>query len=495
MTPILLSRPRRSKKIMSQEHLTIWKSCLQVIEDNITPQAFKTWFAPIKPLNLESQVLTIQVPSQFFYEWLEEHYISLLRKTIRKELGPDARLEYSIIMENVGASGNQASSPYTVKIPASNRQSAKNPTVAMPVGMHETPIKNPFVIPGLRKLNIDSNLNPNYSFDQFIEGECNRLARSAGYAVANKPGGTAFNPLLIYGSTGLGKTHLAHAIGLEIKEQNPELTVLYVSSEKFTHQFIDAVRNNSVNDFSHFYQMIDVLLIDDVQFFSGKEKTQDVFFHIFNHLHQTGKQIVLTSDKPPVEMQGMEQRLLSRFKWGLSADIQVPSLETRMAILEKMMYADGIELPREVVEYLAYSITSNVRELEGALISLIAQSSLNKKSITLELAKQMIDKFVKNTAREVSIDYIQKVVCDYFDLPLELLKSKTRKREIVQARQIAMYFSKKMTKSSLANIGLHCGGKDHATVLHACRTVNNLQETDKHFRKYLDDLEKKLAIH
>ena len=494
-TPILLTRPYRSKKIMSQEHLTIWKSCLQVIEDNITPQAFKTWFAPIKPLMLESQVLTIQVPSQFFYEWLEEHYISLLRKTIRKELGPDARLEYSIIMENVGASGNQASSPYTVKIPASNRQSAKNPTVAMPVGMHETPIKNPFVIPGLRKLNIDSNLNPNYSFDQFIEGECNRLARSAGYAVANKPGGTAFNPLLIYGSTGLGKTHLAHAIGLEIKEQNPELTVLYVSSEKFTHQFIDAVRNNSVNDFSHFYQMIDVLLIDDVQFFSGKEKTQDVFFHIFNHLHQTGKQIVLTSDKPPVEMQGMEQRLLSRFKWGLSADLQVPSLETRMAILEKMMYADGIELPREVVEYLAYSITSNVRELEGALISLIAQSSLNKKSITLELAKQMIDKFVKNTAREVSIDYIQKVVCDYFDLPLELLKSKTRKREIVQARQIAMYFSKKMTKSSLANIGLHCGGKDHATVLHACRTVNNLQETDKHFRKYLDDLEKKLAIH
>jgi chromosomal replication initiator protein len=241
--------------------------------------------------------------------------------------------------------------------------------------------------------------------------------------------------------------------------------------------------------------MIDVLIIDDVQFFSGKEKTQDVFFHIFNHLHQTGKQLVLTADKPPVEMQGMEQRLLSRFKWGLSADLQTPALETRMAILEKKMYSDGIDMPREVVEYLAYSITTNVRELEGALISLIAQSSLNKKAITLDLARQMIDKFVKNTAREVSIDYIQKVVCDYFDLPIELLKSKTRKREIVQARQIAMYFSKKMTKSSLANIGLHCGGKDHATVLHACRTVNNLSETDKHFRKYLDDLDKKLSIH
>jgi chromosomal replication initiator protein len=240
--------------------------------------------------------------------------------------------------------------------------------------------------------------------------------------------------------------------------------------------------------------MIDVLIIDDVQFFAGKDKTQDVFFHIFNHLHQSGKQLVLTSDKPPVEMQGMEQRLLSRFKWGLSADLQVPSLETRIAILEKKLYIDGVELPREVVEYLAYSITTNIRELEGAYISLLAQASLNKKAITLDLAKQMIDKFVKNTAREVSIDYIQKVVCDYFDLPIELLKSKTRKREVVQARQIAMYFAKSMTKSSLATIGMHCGGKDHATVLHACRTVNNLMDTDKRFRAYIDELEKKLSI-
>lgn len=476
---------------MSKNHNQVWSSCLNVIKDNISHQAFKTWFEPIKPVKLEKNVLTIQVPSQFFYEWLEEHYVTLLKKIIRKELGADGRLEYSIIMEN-NLSG---SNPYTVKVPTTNKKAIKNPSVSIPMDPNTTPIKNPFVIPGLQKLKIDSNLNPNYSFENFVEGECNRLARSAGYAVANKPGGTAFNPLLIYGGVGLGKTHLAHAIGIEIKNKSPEKTVLYVSSEKFTHQFIDAVKNNSVNDFSHFYQMIDVLIIDDVQFFSGKEKTQDVFFHIFNHLHQTGKQIILTADKPPVEMQGMEQRLLSRFKWGLSADLQTPSLETRIAILEKKMYADGIDLPKEVVEYLAYSITTNVRELEGALISLIAQSSLNKKSITLELAKQMIDKFVKNTAREVSIDYIQKVVCDYFDLPIELLKSKTRKREIVQARQIAMYFAKKMTKSSLANIGMHCGGKDHATVLHACRTVNNLQETDKHFRKYLEDLEKKLSIH
>jgi chromosomal replication initiator protein len=315
------------------------------------------------------------VPSQFFYEWLEEHYIKLLKKTIKKEIGPDAKLEYSIIMENNQGNTN----PYTIKIPTSNKRVIKNPSVSMPLDISANPIKNPFIIPGLRKINVDSNLNPNYSFENFVEGDCNRLARSAGYAVAEKPGGTAFNPLLIYGGVGLGKTHLAHAIGISIKNRMPNKTVLYVSSEKFTHQFIDSVKNNSTNDFIHFYQMIDVLLIDDVQFFSGKEKTQDVFFHIFNHLHQTGKQLVLTSDKAPVELQGMEQRLLSRFKWGLSADLQVADLETRIAILQKKMYADGIELPKEVVEYLAYSISSNIRELEGALISLIAQSSLNKK--------------------------------------------------------------------------------------------------------------------
>ncbi|MFZ1333035.1 MAG: chromosomal replication initiator protein DnaA, partial [Flavobacteriales bacterium] len=385
--------------------------------------------------------------------------------------------------------------PYTVRVPTSNARQVKNSPVSLPVDVANSPIKNPFIIPGLRKIKVESHLNPNYSFDSFIEGDCNRLARSAGYAVAQKPGGTAFNPLLVYGGVGLGKTHLAHAIGIEIKKNHPEKTILYVPAEKFTQQFIEAVKNNTVGDFTQFYQMMDVLLIDDVQFLAGKEKTQDVFFHVFNALHQAGKQLVITSDKAPVEMAGMEQRLLSRFKWGLSADLQTPGLETRIAILENKMYAEGIDLPKEVVEYLAYSITTNIRELEGAMISLIAQSSLNKKAVTLDLAKQMIDKFVKNTAREVSIDYIQKVVCDYFDLPIELLKSKTRKREVVQARQIAMYFAKKMTKSSLANIGAHCGGKDHATVLHACRTVNNLQETDKQFRGYLEDLEKKLSIH
>lgn len=470
---------------------SVWNNCLEIIKDNVNSQNYKTWFEPIKPVKLATNILTIQVPSQFFYEWLEEHYITLLKKTIRKELGGEGKLEYSIIMENAYG---RTEKPITMKVPTMNAKELKNPSVSMPLDISSNPIKNPFIIPGLKKVTVESQLNPNYSFEHFVEGDCNRLARSAGFAVSNKPGGTAFNPLLIYGGVGLGKTHLAQAIGIEIKKNYPNKTVLYIQSEKFISQFIDAVKNNNQNDFIHFYQMIDTLIIDDVQYLAGKERTQDVFFHIFNHLHQTGKQLVLTSDRAPVELQGIEQRLLSRFKWGLSADLQSPGLETRIAILEKKIYNEGIELPKEVVEYLAYSITSNVRELEGALISLLAQSSLNKKTITLELAKQMIDKFVKSTAREVSIDYIQKVVCDYFDLPIDLMKSKTRKREVVQARQIAMYFAKNMTKSSLATIGLHCGGKDHATVLHACRTVNNLMDTDKRFRSYIEELEKKISI-
>ena len=467
---------------------SVWKKCLQIIKDNVSPQSFKTWFEPIKPIRLDGKVLTIEVPSQFFYEWLEEHYITLIKKVIRQQLGPEGRLEYSIVMEHA-----VAEKPYTVRIPTKTSGDLKNSPVSVPVNVSST-IRNPFIIPGLKKVNVESQLNPNYTFENFVEGDCNRLARSAGYAVAGIPGGTAFNPLLIYGGVGMGKTHLAHAIGIEIKNSHPGKTVLYVTSEKFTLQFIDAVRNNEQNDFVHFYQMMDVLIIDDIQSLAGKEKTQDVFFHIFNHLHQTGKQIILTSDKAPVDLQGMEQRLLSRFKWGLAADLQMPDLETRISILNRKMYQDGIELPKEIVEYIAYSITSNVRELEGALISILAQASLNKKSVTLELAKQMIDKFVKNTTHEVSIDYIQKIVCDYFDLPIEMLKSKTRKRQVVQARQIAMYFAKNMTKSSLSSIGAHCGGKDHATVLHACRTVNNLIETDKKFKASVMELQKKIAI-
>jgi chromosomal replication initiator protein len=472
-------------------HKEVWNNCLKIIKDNVPSISFRTWFEPIVPLRLENKVLTIQVPSPFFYEYLEEKYIDIISKTLRKELGYEAKLEYSIVMENPGQS---ASRLYTIKLPAKNQIEIKNNPVSVPINIDENTIKNPFIIPGIKKMNIDPRLNAEYSFENFVEGECNRLARSAGFAVSNNPGGTAFNPLLIYGDSGLGKTHLAQAIGIEIKDKFQDKTVLYVPANRFQTQFVEAIRNNTKNDFLHFYQMIDVLVIDDVHEFAGKEKTQDIFFHIFNHLHQSGKQLILTCDKPPVELQGLEQRLLSRFKWGLSADLQIPDFETRVAILKQKTYKDGIVLPDEVVEYIATHITDNVRELEGALISLLAQSTLNKKEITLNLAKEMIDKLIKNTKREVSIDYIQKVVCNYFDVPVDSLQSKTRKREIVQARQVAMYFSKNLTKSSLATIGSQIGGKDHATVLHACKTVNNLVETDKQFKNQIEEIEKKLKF-
>jgi len=320
---------------MKNKCVEIWDKCLSIIEDNIPPQSYNTWFAPINPINFDNDVLTIQVPSQFFYEWLEEHYITLLRKTIRMVIGSGASLEYSVIVDN---NSTDKSKSYAVKYPATDKKATQNNQVSMPLDLNKgktRDIPNPFIIPGLKKLKVESQLVDTYSFDNFIEGECNRLARSAGWAISENPGKTAFNPLLVYSSVGLGKTHLAHAIGLQVKKNFPEKIVLYVKTDQFINQYIDSVRNNNQNDFVHFYQMIDVLIIDDIQFIAGKEKTQDVFFHIFNHLHQNNKQLVLTSDKPPVELKGMEPRLLSRFKWGLAADLQMPDLETRISILRK----------------------------------------------------------------------------------------------------------------------------------------------------------------
>ena len=469
---------------------SVWRNCLSFINDNIQPQAYKTWFEPITAVKLSENSLSIQVPSKFFYEWLEEHYVKILKVALTKELGEQAKLVYIIKMENTY--GNKQ--PFTEKIPSTNRTSIKSQQADIPLKNKNPELKNPFIIPGIRNVRIESQLNPTYTFNNFLEGDSNRLARNAGIAVANKPGGTSFNPLLVFGGVGLGKTHLAHAIGVDIKDKYPEKTVLYISAEKFTQQYVESVKKNNRNDFIHFYQIIDVLIIDDVQFLSGKSGTQDVFFHIFNHLHQNGKQVILTSDKAPVDMQDIEQRLLSRFEWGLSAELQKPDLETRVAIVKNKLYRDGVEMSDDVVEYIAKNIKTNVRELEGAVISLIAQSSFNKKEITLSLAKEIVEKFVKNTKREVSIDYIQKVVSDYFQMDVDTLQSKTRKRHIVQARQLAMFFAKKFTKASLASIGSQIGQRDHATVLHACKTVDNLSSTDKQFRKYVEDLTKKLSV-
>jgi chromosomal replication initiator protein len=478
---------------MDNTHEIVWSKCLGVIRDNIPQNSFNTWFVPIKPVKIINNVLTIQVPSQFFYEWLEEHYIDLLRKTIKKELGAEGRLEYSIVID----SAYNSNKPYTINAPTLNKKALKNPPVTMPLDLNRengVSVPNPFIIPGLRKMNIHPQLIESYNFDNFIQGDCNRLARSAGIAVGQNPGKTSFNPLLIYSASGLGKTHLAHAIGIEVKNNFPDKTVLYVSCEQFTNQFIDAVKNQNQNDFIHFYQMIDVLIVDDIHSLANKIKTQDVFFHIFNQLHQNGKQIIITSDQPPVEMKGIEPRLLSRFKWGLSADLQVPDLETRIAILRKKMYNDGVEMPENVVELIANTIDTNVREMEGAMISILAQSSMNKKEINLELANNILRKFVKSTPREITIEHIQKTIGDYFNIPIDKINSSTRKREIVQARQLAMFFAKSYTKHSLASIGNKLGKKDHATVLHAFKTVKNLYDTDREFKKSFDDIDNILKI-
>ena len=475
-------------KAKIEDFQAVWNECLKIIEDNISAKSFETWFHPIKPISLAGQVLTIQVPSLYYHEYIEGNFWQLLKSAIHKVLGPDGKLEYNILVINKGP---------TITLPPTVVGRVDSQNRAIPIRIDEDTdekeIPNPFILPGLKKLNILSQLNQDKNFDGFVEGECNRLARAAGYAIAENPGKTAFNPLFLYSGVGLGKTHLAHAIGLETKARFPELVVLYVEAETFIQQYVEAARGNNINDFVHFYQMLDVLIIDDIQFLSGKTGTQEIFFHIFNYFHQKNKQIIITADKSPADILGFEKRLLSRFRWGLSADLQAPDKETRIKIINKKLYDNGIGfISDEVIEYLAYRIVTNIREIEGAIISIMAQSSLNKKQITVELAKQMIDKFVRNTAHEMSVDYIQKVVCDYFKIPVSAIFASTRKRDVVQVRQIAMFFAKKHTELSLAQIGTMCGDKGHATVLHACKTIENVRSTDKNIRNKLEEIDKLL---
>ena len=464
---------------------TVWDECLHVIREQIGDQSFKTWFAPIKPIKLDNNVLTIQVPSQFFYEWLEEHYVHIIKQALDQKLGSNGRLEYSVVVDQ----GDEKNSPYTINLPTNKANNKSKDNYA-----HNTYYKSPFDLRSVDRLRHDSQLNPQYTFESYIEGDCNRLARSAGFAVAKKPGITSFNPLMLYGGVGLGKTHLVQAIGNEVKKNIPDKFVLYVTSENFTNQFIEALKNNNVQDFSNFYLQVDALIIDDVQFLSGKEKTQEIFFHIFNHLHQSGKQIIMTSDCPPRDLKGLEERLLSRFKWGLTADLQQPDFETRVAIIQRKLQADGIYIPDNVLEYIAYSVDTNIRELEGVIISLIAHASLNRREIDLELAKQTLKNIVHNIETEVGIDYIQKAVSEYFEVPLDDLKDKTRKKEIVIARQVAMFLSKEYTNHSLKAIGYHFGGRDHSTVIHAVQSVNDMMDTDANFRLSIDGMRKKLKM-
>jgi chromosomal replication initiator protein len=489
-----------------QNHKQVWTKCLQLLQNQVDERAFKTWFEPIAPLSLHGKNLTIEVPSQYFYEWLEENYVMELHNAITAVIGQNARLEYSIVVDQ----GDRNNRPLHLTLPnkaggsqkilepvengafiSANAHNRRSNPIGQAVVM-EIP-KSAFHL-RLEKDRLfdESNLIPSYSFENFVEGDCNRLARSAGLAVASKPGITSFNPLMLYGGVGLGKTHLMHAIGNKIREMDPAQKLIYISSEKFTNQFIESLTKNAASDFTEHYMQMDVLIVDDIQFLAGKEKTQEIFFHIFNHLQQAGKQIILSSDCPPKDLKGMHERLISRFKWGLTADLQQPDYETRMAIIHKKMQNDGVNMPMDVVEYLAQNIDTNIRELEGALISLIAQSSLNKREFNLDLAKSILNNIVNHFDKVLDIDKIQKSVSHYFSVTVDDLKDKTRKKEVATARQVAMYFAKEYTDYSLKQIGHYFGGRDHSTVIHAVQSVQNLIDTDNTFRKNVEELKQML---
>jgi chromosomal replication initiator protein len=427
------------------EPFLVWKDCLKSIKDNVTLMTYNTWFLPIKPLELDEKTLKIQLPSQFFWEWIDEHFNTLITKTIRQVLGPDAKLAYIINNEESDSTQHFTSKPASVN----------------------KPVEKP------KQSNFDSHLNSRYTFNNFIKGEGNQLARAAALAISDNPGGTSFNPLFIYGGVGLGKTHLIQAIGNKIIETDAEKKVIYLSSDTFTVDFVEAIQSNKVNEFSNFYRGMDVLIIDDIQFLIGKEKTQDLFFHIFNILHQARKQIILSSDKPPKELKGLDERLISRFQWGLSADIQPPEFETRIAILKRKAADYGMDISSEILEYIASNITNNIRELEGCLIKLLANASLNSVKIDFNLAKKIVKEIATDRKITVTVENITKIVCSYLGVAEDKIRDKTRRKEIVLARQLAMYLSKELTRSSLKSIGLQFGGRDHSTVIHACNTVED----------------------
>ncbi len=448
----------------------VWKNCLSLIKDNVTLMTYNTWFLPIKPLDISDSTLKVQLPSQFFWEWIDEHYSSLINKVLTDVMGPGSKLAYVI--------GDESKNIDT------DNSDTNRPTVT---------IKK---VAEVKKSNFDTHLNPRYRFDNFIKGEGNELARAAAGAISDNPGGTSFNPFFVYGGVGLGKTHLIQAIGNSIVENQSDKKVIYLSTDSFTVEFVEAIQSNKINEFSGFYRAMDVLIIDDIQFLTGKEKTQDLFFHIFNTLHQSRKQIILSSDKAPKDLKGLDERLISRFQWGLQADIQPPAFETRIAILKKKTEDYGLSITPDIIEYIAYHITSNIRELEGCLIKLLANASLNSKEVTLDLAKKTVREVATERKNNltVTIEDITRTVCSHLNVPENKVREKTRKKEVVLARQISMYLASKMTKSSLKTIGLHFGGRDHSTVIHACSSIEQSISSDIIVKELVENLKNKIEL-
>ena len=464
---------------MQENSNQLWEDCLAVIKDIVPDAAFEAWFKPIIPLSYEDHKFTIQVPSQFFYEYLEEKYVNVLKMTLNRVFGEGTTLKYRIMVSGQTMKTNGDSVTY-------HGEESKSIPSHTPNKVDATKAPGPFKV---ASQDLDSQLNPRYNFDNFFEGKSNKLIRAVSEKIASDPGKTAFNPLFIYGSSGVGKTHVCHAIGVKIRNLYPEKRVLYVSSNLFRLQYTDAVRKNVTNDFLSFYQSIDVLILDDIHELIGLTKTQEIFFQIFNNLHQLGKQLVLTCDRAPVDLQGMEERLISRLKWGMTAQIERPDPDLRKKILRNKIDHEGLDIPENVFDFIVNNVTENVRDIEGVLVSLMANSVIANKEIDITLARQVISQTVRLEKKQLTIKKIQEIVCRYFNLDEALIQTKSRKHEIVQARQITMFFAKKYTDSSFAHIGKIVGGKDHATVLHACKTVKDQIEISKQFRLTIDAIE------
>jgi len=482
---------------MNENLVLIWDKCLHFMKDNLNAaeensdikkleNSFDLLFDKVQPISLVDNNLTLMVPSDFYKEYIEDNYLSLLSAALKKNIGKGVKLWYSV-MENkpvgkekqitVNVKGNTVSKPKIQETLPHNFQSN---------------IVNPFVVPGIKKVNIDSNLKADFSFDNYVEGECNKFASTVAKSIAKRPGATAFNPLFLHGGFGVGKTHLGHAVGLEVKSLFPDKVVLYLSSEKFIQQFVSAAKAHKQTEFANFYQMVDVLIIDDIQFLSGKSATQDSFFHIFDYLHQNGKQIILTSDRAPVDIMDTQERIVSRFKWGLTAEIKAPDFDTRRKIIIDKLSRDGIVLTDDMLDFLASEVKSSVRDLIGVINSVIAYSTIYKSDLTLDLLKETISKIASNKKKIINIPYIQEVVCDYFGIKREDLLSKTRRREIALPRQLAMYFAKEYTNSTFSKIGEEMGGKDHSTVMYACETIKDVSKIDKEIKKYVKELTEKI---
>ena len=454
-----------------------WQNCLSQIQAQTSAEEFAKWFLPIVPLEFDGSKLRLRVPSKSFVDKIEGHYINVLRPLIAETFGYQTRLCYAV--------------PKSEQTTISSTDENSNQSI--PNRIDPTKIQNPVTIPGIVRPipRFDPQLNHNYTFENFIEGECNRLVRSASMAVAVNPGSsTPFNPLYIYGDSGLGKTHVAQAIGNEISLRHPELQVLYVAMSKFQSQFQAATIEKNIPNFIHFYQGVDVLILDDIQELSGKPCTQNAFFNIFNHLQMSGKQLVLISDKPPVELKDIEERLLTRFKWGLSAQIRIPDFQTKIKIIKAKAARLGAAIPEDVINYLADNISANIREIEGAISSLVANTSFMGKKITISLAKEILKGYISLYQKEITIEHIIDTVCSYMNIDKERLNSAERTREVAIARQLAMYLAKQLTKIPLSAIGAAIGNRNHATVLHSCKTITNLIDTDQAFKLQVEELER-----